>query len=127
MQPAAGRTQRARGLAGAGGLLADSSWFSGKKLQKDGELEGLWLHEQFIGRRSGEHAALVLSWKDEENQDIASYLYERISVSQIRVMLRPRKDEKFYPLNPFDAVHLQRALMMFHQAEQALEKSQRSA
>ena len=108
-------------------LLADSPWFSGKKLQNDGDLEGLWLNEQFIGRRSGEHAALVLSWKDEENQDIASYLYERMSANKIRVMLRPRKDEKFYPLNPFDAVHLQRALSMFHQAQQALAETQRSA
>jgi len=108
-------------------LLADSPWFSGKKLQNDGDLEGLWLNEQFIGRRSGEHAALVLSWKDEENQDIASYLYERMSANKIRVMLRPRKDEKFYPLNPFDAVHLQRALSMFHQTQQALAETQRSA
>ena len=108
-------------------MLADSPWFSGKKLQHDGDLEGLWLNEQFIGRRSGEHAALVLSWKDEENQDIASYLYERMSANKIRVMLRPRKDEKFYPLNPFDAVHLQRALSMFHQAQQALAETQRSA
>lgn len=108
-------------------LLADSPWFSGKKLQNDGDLEGLWLHEQFIGRRSGEHAALVVSWKDEENQDIASYLYERLSANKIRVMLRPRKDEKFYPLNPFDAVHLQRALAMFHQTEQALGNIKHSA
>lgn len=105
--------------------LAESSWFSGKKLQKDGEFEGLWSHEQFIGRRTGEHAALLLSWKDEENEDIASYLFERVSANKIRIMLRPRKEEKFYPLNPFDAVHLQQALTKFHQAEQALSETQR--
>jgi len=107
--------------------LAESSWFSGKKLQKDGEFEGLWSHEQFIGRRTGEHAALLLSWKDEENEDIASYLFERVSANKIRIMLRPRKEEKFYPLNPFDAVHLQQALIKFHQAEQALSETQRRA
>jgi len=107
--------------------LAESSWFSGKKLQKDGEFEGLWSHEQFIGRRTGEHAALLLSWKDEENEDIASYLFERVSANKIRIMLRPRKEEKFYPLNPFDAVHLQQALTKFHQAEQALSETQRRA
>lgn len=108
-------------------ILAESSWFSGKKLQKDGEFEGLWSHEQFIGRRTGEHAALLLSWKDEENEDIASYLFERVSANKIRIMLRPRKEEKFYPLNPFDAVHLQQALIKFHQAEQALSETQRRA
>jgi len=107
--------------------LAESSWFSGKKLQKDGEFEGLWSHEQFIGRRTGEHAALLLSWKDEENEDIASYLFERVSANKIRIMLRPRKEEKFYPLNPFDAVHLQQALTKFHPAEQALSETQRRA
>jgi len=107
--------------------LAESSWFSGKKLQKDGEFEGLWSHEQFIGRRTGEHAALLLSWKDEENEDIASYLFERVSANKIRIMLRPRKEEKFYPLNPFDAVHLQQALTKFHQAEQALSETPRGA
>jgi len=107
--------------------VAESAWFNGKKLQKDGECEGLWLHEQFIGRRSGEHAALLLSWKDEENQDIASYLFERISADKIRVMLRPRKDTKFFPLNPFDAVHLQQALAKFRQAEEALSETQRRA
>ena len=107
--------------------LAESPWFSGKKLQKDGEFEGLWSHEQFIGRRTGEHAALLLSWKDEENEDIASYLFERVSANKIRIMLRPRKEEKFYPLNPFDAVHLQQALTKFHQAEQALSETQRRA
>jgi hypothetical protein len=107
--------------------LAESSWFSGKRLQKDGEFEGLWSHEQFIGRRTGEHAALLLSWKDEENEDIASYLFERVSANKIRIMLRPRKEEKFYPLNPFDAVHLQQALIKFHQAEQALSETQRRA
>lgn len=107
--------------------LAESSWFSGKKLQKDGEFEGLWSHEQFIGRRTGERAALLLSWKDEENEDIASYLFERVSANKIRIMLRPRKEEKFYPLNPFDAVHLQQALTKFHQAEQALSETQRRA
>lgn len=107
--------------------LAESSWFSGKKLQKDGEFEGLWSHEQFIGRRTGEHAALLLSWKDEENEDIASCLFERVSANKIRIMLRPRKEEKFYPLNPFDAVHLQQALIKFHQAEQALSETQRRA
>lgn len=107
--------------------LAESSWFSGKKLQKDGDCEGLWLHEQFIGRRSGEHAALLLSWKDEENQDIASYLFERVSATKIRVMLRPRKDAKFFPLNPFDAMHLQQALAMFTQTDQALSDTQRRA
>lgn len=107
--------------------LAESSWFSGKKLQKDGEFEGLWSHEKFIGRRTGEHAALLLSWKDEENEDIASYLFERVSANKIRIMLRPRKEEKFYPLNPFDAVHLQQALIKFHQAEQALSETQRRA
>jgi len=107
--------------------LAESSWFSGKKLQKDGEFEGLWSHEQFIGRRTGEHAALLLSWKDEENEDIASYLFERVSANKIRIMLRPRKEEKFYPLNPFDAMHLQQALTKFHQAEQALSETQRRA
>lgn len=108
-------------------MQAESAWFSGKKLQKDGECEGLWLHEQFIGRRTGEHAALLLSWKDEENQDIASYLFERVSATKIRVMLRPRKEAKFYPLNPFDAVHLQQALTMYHQAEEALSETQRRA
>lgn len=107
--------------------LAESPWFSGKKLQKDGEFEGLWSHEQFIGRRTGEHAALLLSWKDEENEDIASYLFERVSANKIRIMLRPRKEEKFYPLNPFDAEHLQQALAKFHQAEQALSEAQRRA
>ncbi|PKE31906.1 hypothetical protein CWS43_07645 [Rahnella sp. AA] len=107
--------------------VAESAWFNGKKLQKDGECEGLWLHEQFIGRRSGEHAALLLSWKDEENQDIASYLFERISADKIRVMLRPRKDTKFFPLNPFDAVHLQQALAKFTQAEEALSETRRLA
>ena len=29
--------------------LAESPWFSGKKLQKDGEFEGLWSHENVIG------------------------------------------------------------------------------
>ncbi|KAB8311293.1 MULTISPECIES: hypothetical protein [Rahnella] len=108
-------------------MQAESAWFSGKKLQKDGECEGLWLHEQFIGRRTGEHAALLLSWKDEENQDIASYRFERVSATKIRVMLRPRKEAKFYPLNPFDAVHLQQALTMYHQAEEALSETQRRA
>ncbi|CAH0199830.1 hypothetical protein SRABI106_01505 [Rahnella aquatilis] len=107
--------------------LAGSPWFSGKKLQKDGEFEGLWSHGQFIGRRSGEHAALLLSWQDEENDDIASYLFERMSATKIRVMLRPRKEEKFYPLNPFDAVHLQQALTKFHQVEQALSETQHQA
>ena len=107
--------------------LAESPWFSGKKLQKDGEFEGLWSHGQFIGRRSGEHAALLLSWQDEENDDIASYLFERMSATKIRVMLRPRKEEKFYPLNPFDAVHLQQALTKFHQVEQALSETQHQA
>ncbi|MBU9857237.1 hypothetical protein [Rahnella bonaserana] len=107
--------------------LAESPWFSGKKLQKDGEFEGLWSHEQFIGRRTGEHAALLLSWKDEENEEIASYLFERVSANNIRIMLRPRKEEKFYPLNPFDAGHLQQALTKFHQAEQALSETQRRA
>jgi hypothetical protein len=107
--------------------LAESPWFSGKKLQKDGEFEGLWSHEQFIGRRTGEHAALLLSWKDEENEEIASYLFERVSANNIRIMLRPRKEEKFFPLNPFDATHLQQALAKFHQAEQALSETQRRA
>ncbi|MFO6299738.1 hypothetical protein [Rahnella selenatireducens] len=108
-------------------MLAGSTWFSGKKLQKDGECEGLWLHEHFIGRRTGEHAALLLSWKDEENQDIASYLFEQVSSNKIRVMFRPRKEDKFYPLNPFDAVHLQQALTMYYQAEEALSETQRRA
>ncbi|TDS95732.1 hypothetical protein EDF78_103193 [Rahnella sp. BIGb0236] len=107
--------------------LSESPWFSGKKLQKDGECEGLWTHDQFIGRRSGEHASVLLSWKDEENDDIASYLFERVSANKIRVMLRPRKDAKFYPLNPFDAVHLQQALVKFRQAEQALGETLRRA
>ena len=107
--------------------LAESPWFGGKKRQKDGEFEGLWLHEHFIGRRSGEHAALLLSWKDEENDNIASYMYERMSATTIRVMLRPRKDEKFYPLNPFDAVHLQQALAKFYMAERALSETQHRA
>lgn len=100
--------------------LADSHVFSGKKLQKDGDCEGLWSKNRFLGRRTGEHAALLLSWHDEENDDIASYLYERVSSSQIRLSLRPRKEDKFYPLNPFDALHLQQALTLFQQAEAEL-------
>jgi len=101
-------------------FLADSNLFSGKKLQKDGDCEGLWTKNCFLGRRTGEHAALLISWRDEENDDIASYLYERISSNQIRLSLRPRKEEKFYPLNPFDAAHLQRALTLFQQVESDL-------
>lgn len=101
-------------------FLADSSWFNGKKLQKDGDCEGLWAHNRFVGRRTGEHAALLISWRDEENDDIASYFFERVSATQIRLSLRPRKEEKFYPLNPFDARHLQNALALFQQVETEL-------
>ncbi len=101
-------------------FLADSNGFSGKKMQKDGDFEGLWAHNRFLGRRTGEHAALLISWRDEENDDIASYQFERLSSSKIRLSLRPRKDEKFYPLNPFDAAHLCQALRMFQQAESEL-------
>ncbi|MFI3308259.1 hypothetical protein [Ewingella allii] len=100
--------------------LADSDLFSGKKLQKDGDFEGMWTKNRFLGRRTGEHAALLISWRDEENDDIASYLYERVTANQIRLSLRPRKEEKFYPLNPFDAEHLQQALSMFKQVEPEL-------
>lgn len=101
-------------------FLADSNWFGGKKLQKDGDCEGLWAHNRFLGRRTGEHAALLISWRDEDNDDIASYLFERVSSNQIRLSLRPRKEEKFYPLNPFDAAHIRQALTLFKQAESEL-------
>lgn len=101
-------------------FLADSNWFSGKKLQKDGDCEGLWTQNRFLARRTGEHAALLISWHDEENDNIASYLFERVSSNQIRLSLRPRKEDKFYPLNPFDAVHIRQALALFQQAESEL-------
>ena len=69
-------------------------------------------------------AVVLLSWQHPETQEMASYLFEILKKStgptRLRLSLRPRKQEKFYPLNPFDVQHLQDALQMFEQAESAM-------
>lgn len=104
--------------------LCAHDFFDTAKLQKDGDFEGRWQKGFFIGRRSDGAAVVLLSWQHPETQEIASYLFEILKKStgptRLRLSLRPRKQEKFYPLNPFDVQHLQDALQMFEQAESAM-------
>lgn len=104
--------------------LCNAELLNSRKLQKEGEYEGLWQKERFIARRSDGAAALLLSWKHEPSGDIASYLFEILKKgagpTRLRLSLRPRKQEKFYPLNSFDAQHLSDAMQMFKQTERLL-------
>jgi hypothetical protein len=78
----------------------------------------------FIARRNDGAAAFMLAWQHPETHEVASYLFEILKKNtgptRLRLSLRPHKQEKFYPLNPFDAQHLHDALQMFERAEGAL-------
>lgn len=104
--------------------LCNSLFFTNGKLQKEGEFEGLWHKGMFIARRNDGAAAFMLAWQHPETHEVASYLFEILKKNtgptRLRLSLRPHKQEKFYPLNPFDAQHLHDALQMFERAEGAL-------
>ncbi|WP_369790017.1 hypothetical protein [Rouxiella sp. WC2420] len=104
--------------------LCQSHFFTHSRLQKEGDFEGLWHRGLFIARRGDGAAALQLSWQNTQTQEVASYLFEIFKKdtgpTRLRLSLRPGKQEKFYPLNPFDAQHLYDAMQMFERAEGAL-------
>jgi len=108
-------------------LLCKHPVFSSRKMQKAREFAGLWQKDIFITHRNDGAAAILLSWKDPQTGDVASYLFEILAKNtgptRLRLSLRPRKQEKFYPLNPFDAQHLFDARQLFERAESVLESS----
>lgn len=95
--------------------FTQAEWFNGKKLQHDGEFQGAWAGDLFIARGLDPSPSVQISWRDKANDDIATYQFTRGSDGILLVGLRPRKNEKFYPLNRFDADHLQQAMSLFQQ------------
>lgn len=104
--------------------LCQSGFFTHPRLQNEGDFEGLWHKGMFIARRRDGAAVYQLSWQNPQTQEVASYLFEILKKetgpTRLRLSLRPGKQDKFYPLNPFDAQHLYDAMQMFERAEGAL-------
>ncbi|CAM3296380.1 MULTISPECIES: hypothetical protein [Yersinia] len=100
--------------------VADSAVFRSKNRQIDGEFGGFWAGDYFFAIRPKSdkhpHAAVMISWRENEH-DIGSYVFDQKKDQQGNISLlpciRPRKGAEHFILNPFDAVHLQRALALF--------------
>ncbi|HEY0207522.1 hypothetical protein [Acerihabitans sp.] len=96
--------------------------FSGKRLQKDGDYEGFWAGNVFIGRCLGPYPALQLLWRDEDNQMQPGYIYTAVpeyrgGIPLPSLRIRPHRGENSYLLNPFDAQHLHDARSLFNFAQ----------
>ncbi|WP_413737585.1 hypothetical protein ACL2XP_05640 [Sodalis sp. RH21] len=95
----------------------NSPQFSNKRLQKDGEFEGFWSGNVFIGRCLNPIPALQLLWRDEDNQMQPGYIYTAVpekqgGAPQASLRIRPHRGETSYLLNAFDAQHLHNALSL---------------
>ncbi|WP_213989942.1 hypothetical protein [Sodalis sp. dw_96] len=99
--------------------------FEEKRLQKDGPFEGFWSGNVFIARSKPPYPSLQLLWRDEENHLQPGYIFTAVPhkkedklVPSLRI--RPHRAEKHYPLNVFDARHLQYARSLLSYAEGVL-------
>ncbi|AKA37937.1 hypothetical protein [Yersinia ruckeri] len=100
--------------------LANAAVFHHKNLQSDGEFSGFWAGNYFFAIRSpsakNPNPAIMISWRENET-DIGSYVFDVVEDMQgerrLSPCIRPRKGAEHFILNPFDAVHLQRAIALF--------------
>ncbi len=99
--------------------------FEEKRLQKDGPFEGFWSGNVFIARSKPPYPSLQLLWRDEDNRLQPGYIFTAVPdkkqdklVPSLRI--RPHRAEKHYPLNVFDARHLQYARSLLSYAEGVL-------
>ncbi len=96
--------------------------FAGKRLQKDGLFEGFWSGNVFIARSQPPYPSLQLLWRDKEDRLQPGYIFTAVPdknrdrlVPSLRI--RPQRGETHYPLNVFDARHLQYARSLLSYAE----------